>query len=78
MVFLYRDHQDDGLLVSRNREAEWEEPCDACGCTDSLLGEFRCREDLAAFLEDGSGVMYSTRAIDQALFMAELLEAWEV
>lgn len=78
MVYLYRNHQDDGLMVSRKREEKWEAPCSVCAETDKLLGIFRSRDGLAAFLEDGRGFLYSDRMIDQTLYLAELLDAWEV
>lgn len=77
-MYLYRNHRDDGLMVSRKREKEWEAPYFVCAETDKLLGIFRSRDGLAAFLEDGRGFLYSDRMIDQTLYMAELLDAWEV
>lgn len=78
MVYLYRNHQDDGLMVSRKREEKWETPCSVCSETDKLLGIFRSRDELAAFLEDGRGFLYSDEMIDRTLYLAELLDDWEV
>lgn len=78
MVYLYRNHQDDRLMVSRKREEKWEAPCSVCAEADKLLGIFRSRDGLAAFLEDGRGFLYSGKMIDQTLYLAELLDAWEV
>lgn len=77
MVYLYRNHQDDALMVSRKREEKWESPCSVCAETNQLLGIFRSRNGLAEFLEDGRGFLYSDKMINQTLYMAELLEAWE-
>lgn len=77
MVYLYRDNEDDDLLVSQSREYEWEEELPEGVFSYSFLGEFSSRDELSEFLECLRGVI-PDRRIDAAMMIADYMNAWEV